>query len=95
MSDLAALFDRDQEALRCPYPIFDELRADAPVVYDDSLGAVRQALDTYGGLHAVVNNAGINRDRMFASMTEADWDAIMAAHLKGHFCIQHFVKKGR
>jgi len=35
----------------------------------------------------VVNNAGINRDRMFASMTEAEWDAIMAVHLKGHFCI--------
>ena len=55
--------------------------------YDDSLNAVRLALDTYGDLHAVVNNAGINRDRMFASMTEADWDAIMAVHLKGHFCI--------
>jgi NAD(P)-dependent dehydrogenase (short-subunit alcohol dehydrogenase family) len=34
-----------------------------------------------------VNNAGINRDRMFASMTEDEWDAIMAVHLKGHFCI--------
>lgn len=55
--------------------------------YDDSLGAVKQAIDTFGGLHAVVNNAGINRDRMFASMTEAEWDAIMAVHLKGHFCI--------
>jgi NAD(P)-dependent dehydrogenase (short-subunit alcohol dehydrogenase family) len=55
--------------------------------YDDSLNAVRQALDSYGDLHAVINNAGINRDRMFASMTEADWDAIMAVHLKGHFCI--------
>jgi NAD(P)-dependent dehydrogenase (short-subunit alcohol dehydrogenase family) len=55
--------------------------------YDDSLHAVRQAIDSFGGLHIVVNNAGINRDRMFASMTEADWDAIMAVHLKGHFCI--------
>jgi NAD(P)-dependent dehydrogenase (short-subunit alcohol dehydrogenase family) len=55
--------------------------------YDDSLNAVKQALDNFGDLHAVVNNAGINRDRMFASMTEADWDAIMAVHLKGHFCI--------
>ncbi|HEY7775659.1 MAG TPA: SDR family oxidoreductase [Kineobactrum sp.] len=55
--------------------------------YDDSLNAVRQALDSFGDLHAVVNNAGINRDRMFASMTEADWDAVMAVHLKGHFCI--------
>ncbi len=55
--------------------------------YDDSLNAVKQAVDTFGGLHAVVNNAGINRDRMFASMTEEEWDAIMAVHLKGHFCI--------
>jgi NAD(P)-dependent dehydrogenase (short-subunit alcohol dehydrogenase family) len=44
-------------------------------------------VDTFGGLHAVVNNAGINRDRMFASMTEDEWDAIMAVHLKGHFCM--------
>ena len=55
--------------------------------YDDSLNAVKQALDSFGDLHAVVNNAGINRDRMFASMTEEDWDLIMAVHLKGHFCI--------
>lgn len=55
--------------------------------YDDSLNAVKQALDCFGGLHVVVNNAGICRDRMFASMTEADWDAVMAVHLKGHFCI--------
>ncbi|MEM6579973.1 MAG: SDR family oxidoreductase [Pseudomonadota bacterium] len=55
--------------------------------YEDSLNAVRQALDSFGDLHAVVNNAGVNRDRMFASMTEEDWDVIMAVHLKGHFCI--------
>jgi len=55
--------------------------------YEDSLNAVRQAIESYGDLHAVVNNAGINRDRMFASMTEDEWDAIMAVHLKGHFCI--------
>ncbi len=55
--------------------------------YDDSLNAVKQAIDSFGDLHAVINNAGINRDRMFASMTEDDWDAIMAVHLKGHFCI--------
>ena len=55
--------------------------------YDDSLNAVKQAIDTYGDLHIVLNNAGVNRDRMFASMTEAEWDTIMAVHLKGHFCI--------
>lgn len=55
--------------------------------YDDSLNAVTQAVETFGGLHIVVNNAGINRDRMFASMTEEEWDVIMRVHLKGHFCI--------
>lgn len=55
--------------------------------YDDSANAVKQAIDSFGGLNIVVNNAGINRDRMFASMNEAEWDAIMAVHLKGHFCI--------
>lgn len=55
--------------------------------YGDSLNAVKQAIENYGGLDVVLNNAGINRDRMFASMTESEWDAIMAVHLKGHFCI--------
>ena len=55
--------------------------------YDDSLNAVKQAIDTFGDLHIVLNNAGVNRDRMFASMTEAEWDTIMAVHLQGHFCI--------
>lgn len=55
--------------------------------YADAENAVKQAIDTYGDLHVVVNNAGVNRDRMFASMTEAEWDTIMAVHLKGHFCI--------
>ncbi len=55
--------------------------------YDDAALIVRQAIESFGGLHVVVNNAGICRDRMFASLTEADWDAVMSVHLKGHFCI--------
>ena len=55
--------------------------------YDDSLNAVKQAIASFGDLHIVLNNAGVNRDRMFASMTEAEWDTIMSVHLKGHFCI--------
>lgn len=55
--------------------------------YDDSANAVKQAIEAFGDLHAVVNNAGINRDRMFASLSEAEWDAVMSVHLKGHFCI--------
>ena len=55
--------------------------------YESAEEAVRQALDSFGDLHCVVNNAGNNRDRMFASLSEADWDAVIAVHLKGHFCI--------
>ena len=55
--------------------------------YADSENAVKQAVETFGDLHVVVNNAGICRDRMFASMSEAEWDAVIAVHLKGHFCI--------
>ncbi len=55
--------------------------------YADSENAVKQAINSFGTLDIVVNNAGINRDRMFASMSEQEWDAIMSVHLKGHFCI--------
>ena len=55
--------------------------------YDEAALIVRQAIETFGDLNVVVNNAGICRDRMFSSLTEADWDAVMAVHLKGHFCI--------
>jgi NAD(P)-dependent dehydrogenase (short-subunit alcohol dehydrogenase family) len=46
---------------------------------------VRQALDEFGRLDILVNNAGILRDRMLVNMTEAEWDAVIGVHLKGHF----------
>ena len=46
---------------------------------------VQQAIDTFGDLHVLVNNAGILRDRVIINMTEAEWDAVIAVHLKGHF----------
>ena len=50
---------------------------------------IRQAVDTFGGLDVVVNNAGILRDRMIVTMTEQDWDAVIAVHLKGTFAVLH------
>src|SRR5213075_1137215 len=47
---------------------------------------VRQAVEEFGDLHVLVNNAGILRDRVIINMTEAEWDAVIAVHLKGHFC---------
>ncbi|MGW6024624.1 SDR family oxidoreductase [Streptomyces sp. NPDC055099] len=46
---------------------------------------VRTALDTYGSLDTLVNNAGFLRDRMLVNLEEDDWDAVMRVHLKGHF----------
>jgi NAD(P)-dependent dehydrogenase (short-subunit alcohol dehydrogenase family) len=46
----------------------------------------RAAIDTFGGLDILVNNAGILRDRTIFKMTEEDWDAVIAVHLKGHYC---------
>ena len=46
---------------------------------------VRTAIDAYGELDIVVNNAGILRDRTIVNMTEAEWDDVIAVHLKGHF----------
>jgi len=46
----------------------------------------RTALDAFGALDVLVNNAGILRDRTIFKMDEADWDAVIAVHLKGHYC---------
>jgi NAD(P)-dependent dehydrogenase (short-subunit alcohol dehydrogenase family) len=46
---------------------------------------VQRAIDTFGTVDTIVNNAGILRDRMIFSMEEAEWDAVIAVHLKGAF----------
>jgi NAD(P)-dependent dehydrogenase (short-subunit alcohol dehydrogenase family) len=54
----------------------------------DASGAaslVQQTIDTFGDVHVLVNNAGILRDRMVFSMTEAEWDDVVRVHLRGHF----------
>ncbi len=46
---------------------------------------VNAAIETFGDLDILVNNAGILRDRVLVNMTEQEWDAVIAVHLKGHF----------
>jgi len=46
---------------------------------------IKTCVDSFGRIDILVNNAGILRDRMFFNMTEEEWDAVIAVHLKGHF----------
>jgi NAD(P)-dependent dehydrogenase (short-subunit alcohol dehydrogenase family) len=55
--------------------------------WDGAKRIVDAALDAFGDLHVIVNNAGIVRDRMFVSATLEEWDATMHVHLRGHFCL--------
>lgn len=54
--------------------------------WDDSLRIIETAVETFGRLDGLVNNAGIVRDRMLVNMSEEDWDRVIAVDLKGHFC---------
>jgi NAD(P)-dependent dehydrogenase (short-subunit alcohol dehydrogenase family) len=60
---------------------------------------VQQAIDAFGGLHAVINPAGILRDVMLHKMSEEDWDAVITVHLRGAFnvsraAVEHFRNQG-
>lgn len=55
--------------------------------WDGAQRMVAAACNAFGDLHAVVNNAGIVRDRMFVSATPDEWDATIRVHLRGHFCV--------
>jgi len=62
-------------------------------------GIVRTAVETFGSIHGVVNNAGILRDASFAKMTEAEWDAVIKVHLYGGYNVTraawpHFREQG-
>jgi NAD(P)-dependent dehydrogenase (short-subunit alcohol dehydrogenase family) len=76
--------------------VVDEIRAlggeavanhDDVADYEAAGRIVHTALDSFGDLHAVVNNAGFVRDRMFVSSTPEEWDAVLRVHLRGHFCV--------
>ena len=68
---------------------------DSVASFEGATSMVQQALSEFGGLHIVVNNAGILRDRMLHKMDPADWQAVMDVHLNGHYnvtraAINHF-----
>ncbi len=58
--------------------------------WTESAKLIDRAVDEYGDLHILVNNAGFLRDAMSFSMDEAQWDSVVDVHLKGHFASSHF-----
>jgi NAD(P)-dependent dehydrogenase (short-subunit alcohol dehydrogenase family) len=74
--------------------VVDEIKAaggeavantDSVTSWEGGQQMVNAAVEAFGDLHVLVNNAGILRDRVLVNMTEDEWDAIAAVHLKGHF----------
>ena len=57
--------------------------------FEGAARLVRTAVDAFGDLDVLVNNAGILRDRMLVNMSEAEWDAVIQVHLKGTFAPSH------
>jgi NAD(P)-dependent dehydrogenase (short-subunit alcohol dehydrogenase family) len=60
---------------------------DTVATMEGGKGILKSALDAFGQVDVLVNNAGILRDKTLAKMTEAEWDVVVAVHLKGAFCV--------
>jgi NAD(P)-dependent dehydrogenase (short-subunit alcohol dehydrogenase family) len=94
VNDLGATLDGEGEAKTPADEVVDEILTHGGVAvtnygsvadYEQGEAMVQQAIDTFGKLDILVNVAGILRDRMLFNMTEAEWDAVIAVHLKGMF----------
>jgi len=94
VNDLGAGVDGKGSDVSPAQQVVDEIKAmggDALVNGDDvsnfdgAKNMVDTAINTFGKLDVVVNNAGILRDRMLVNMTEEEWDSVIAVHLKGTF----------
>jgi NAD(P)-dependent dehydrogenase (short-subunit alcohol dehydrogenase family) len=99
VNDLGGEWDGTGQDTRPAQTVADEIKGmggEAVANYDnvaDWEGAqrmVNQAIETFGELDILINNAGILRDRTIFNMSEEEWDAVITVHLKGHFCPSHF-----
>lgn len=107
VNDLGGAGDGTGADASAAQAVVDEIRAAGgeAVANTDDISAwegarafIQTAIDSYGALDALVNNAGILRDAFIGSMSEEQWDAVIEVHLKGHFSpLRHAVDhwKGR
>ncbi|MCW2992499.1 MAG: family oxidoreductase [Solirubrobacterales bacterium] len=98
VNDLGATNDGSGADTGPAQEVVDEIRAaggeavantDDVARWDGAKALIAQAVSEYGRLDVVVNNAGILRDAFIASVTEAEWDAVIGVHLKGHAAVLH------
>ena len=95
VNDLGAEVDGTGSSTGPAGEVVDEIRAmggeaiangDDVSDFDAAGRLVQAAIDTFGGLDVVVNNAGILRDKMLVNMSVEEWDAVIKVHLRGTFC---------
>jgi NAD(P)-dependent dehydrogenase (short-subunit alcohol dehydrogenase family) len=96
VNDLGGALDGSGASRSAADTVVDEIRTaggEAVANYDSvstmegGRNIVKAAVDNFGKVDILINNAGILRDRSFLKMTEEDWDQVMAVHLKGAFCL--------
>jgi NAD(P)-dependent dehydrogenase (short-subunit alcohol dehydrogenase family) len=94
VNDLGGGLDGSSEAASPAEEVVAEIRAmggeavanhDNVADWDGGARLIQCALETFGDLHVLVNNAGILRDRVLVNLSEQDWDSVINVHLKGHF----------
>ena len=99
VNDLGGAMDGTGDDRTPAEQVVDEIRAmggeavanaDNVADWEGGQRLIQTAVETFGDLHVLVNNAGILRDRVLVNMTEDEWDAVIAVHLKGHFVPTRF-----
>jgi len=99
INDLGGAIDGSGDDRTPAQQVVDEIKAmggeavanaDNVADWEGGQRLIQTAIEAFGDLHILVNNAGILRDRVLVNMTEEEWDAVIHVHLKGHFVPTRF-----